>query len=88
MTGFLCLGKSDEQRAAAGLACLLCVQLGSGIESEEMYKTLAPILKKILCDASASVQARQAVSKKLVLGMKKCKWMPCIPYCSDVCVGT
>nr|XP_028602276.1 interferon-related developmental regulator 1 [Podarcis muralis] len=53
-------GKSDEQRAAAGLACLLCVQLGSGIESEEMYKTLAPILKKILCDASASVQARQA----------------------------
>ncbi|CAI5785425.1 interferon-related developmental regulator 1 [Podarcis lilfordi] len=53
-------GKSDEQRAAAGLACLLCVQLGSGIESEEIYKTLAPILKKILCDASASVQARQA----------------------------
>ncbi|KAH0616600.1 hypothetical protein JD844_027830 [Phrynosoma platyrhinos] len=53
-------GKSDEQRAAAGLACLLCVQLGSGIESEEVFKTLAPILKKILCDGSASVQARQA----------------------------
>ncbi|XP_015270938.1 PREDICTED: interferon-related developmental regulator 1 [Gekko japonicus] len=53
-------GKSDEQRAAAGLACLLCVQLGSGIESEEIFKTLAPVLKKILCDGAASVQARQA----------------------------
>ncbi|XP_007442694.1 interferon-related developmental regulator 1 [Python bivittatus] len=53
-------GKGDEQRAAAGLACLLCVQLGSGIESEEVFKTLAPLLKKILCDVSASTQARQA----------------------------
>ncbi|XP_060100867.1 interferon-related developmental regulator 1 [Heteronotia binoei] len=53
-------GKSDEQRAAAGLACLLCVQLGSGMESEEIFKTLAPVLKKILCDGAASVQARQA----------------------------
>ncbi|KAM6436547.1 interferon-related developmental regulator 1 [Liasis olivaceus] len=53
-------GKGDEQRAAAGLACLLCVQLGSGIESEEVFKTLAPLLKKILCDDSASTQARQA----------------------------
>uniref|UniRef100_A0A8D0GJC8 Interferon-related developmental regulator 1 n=1 Tax=Sphenodon punctatus TaxID=8508 RepID=A0A8D0GJC8_SPHPU len=53
-------GKSEEQRAAAGLACLLCVQLGSGIESEEIFKTLSPILKKILCDGTASIQARQA----------------------------
>nr|XP_020666107.1 interferon-related developmental regulator 1 [Pogona vitticeps] len=53
-------GKSEEQRAAAGLACLLCVQLGSGIESEEVFKTLAPVLKKILLDGSASIQARQA----------------------------
>ncbi|XP_054844344.1 interferon-related developmental regulator 1 [Eublepharis macularius] len=53
-------GKSDEQCAAAGLACLLCVQLGSGIESEEVFKTLAPVLKKILGDGAASIQARQA----------------------------
>ncbi|XP_039177643.1 interferon-related developmental regulator 1 isoform X2 [Crotalus tigris] len=53
-------GKGDEQRAATGLACLLCIQLGSGIESEEVFKTLAPVLKKILCDVSASTQARQA----------------------------
>uniref|UniRef100_K7FZ32 Interferon-related developmental regulator 1 n=1 Tax=Pelodiscus sinensis TaxID=13735 RepID=K7FZ32_PELSI len=53
-------GKSDEQSAAAGLACLLCVQLGSGIESEEVLKTLGPVLKKIICDGTASIQARQA----------------------------
>ncbi|XP_026568874.1 interferon-related developmental regulator 1 isoform X4 [Pseudonaja textilis] len=53
-------GKGDEQCAAAGLACLLCIQLGSGIESEEVFKTLAPLLKKILCDVSASTKARQA----------------------------
>ncbi|ETE58325.1 Interferon-related developmental regulator 1, partial [Ophiophagus hannah] len=53
-------GKGDEQCAATGLACLLCIQLGSGIESEEVFKTLAPLLKKILCDVSASMKARQA----------------------------
>uniref|UniRef100_A0A098LY02 Interferon-related developmental regulator 1 n=1 Tax=Hypsiglena sp. JMG-2014 TaxID=1550645 RepID=A0A098LY02_9SAUR len=53
-------GKGDEQCAAAGLACLLCIQLGSGIESEEVFKTLAPLLKKILCDVSANTKARQA----------------------------
>ncbi|NXW08131.1 IFRD1 regulator, partial [Fregetta grallaria] len=53
-------GKSDEQCAAAGLACLLCVQMGSGIESEEIFKTLGPVLKKIVCDGTASIQARQA----------------------------
>lgn len=55
-------GKSDEQRAAAALASVLCVQLGPGIESEEVLKTLGPILKKIICDGAASVQARQTVS--------------------------
>uniref|UniRef100_A0A8C3IRJ2 Interferon related developmental regulator 1 n=1 Tax=Chrysemys picta bellii TaxID=8478 RepID=A0A8C3IRJ2_CHRPI len=50
----------DEQSAAARLACLLCVQLGSGIESEEILKTLGPVLKKIICDGTASIQARQA----------------------------
>lgn len=52
-------GKSDEQRAAAALASVLCIQLGPGIESEEVLKTLGPILKKIICDGAASVQARQ-----------------------------
>lgn len=55
-------GKGDEQRAAASLACLLCIQLGSGIESEEVFKTLKPVFKNILADGSANIQARQAVS--------------------------
>uniref|UniRef100_A0A8C6U1C5 Interferon-related developmental regulator 1 n=1 Tax=Neogobius melanostomus TaxID=47308 RepID=A0A8C6U1C5_9GOBI len=50
-------GKGEEQRAAASLACLLCIQLGSGIESEEVLKTLKPVFKNILADGSASVQA-------------------------------
>lgn len=59
---FTLTGKGDEQRAAASLACLLCIQLGSGIESEEVFKTLKPIFKNILADGSANIQARQAVS--------------------------
>ncbi|NXE62939.1 IFRD1 regulator, partial [Calcarius ornatus] len=68
-------GKSDEQCAAAGLACLLCVQMGSGIESEEIFKTLGPVLKKIVCDGTASIQARQAVSMK---------WICCFIVTDDI----
>ncbi|XP_012312435.1 interferon-related developmental regulator 1 isoform X3 [Aotus nancymaae] len=52
-------GKSDEQRAAAALASVLSIQLGPGIESEEILKTLGPVLKKIICDGAASIQVRQ-----------------------------
>lgn len=60
-------GKGEEQRAAASLACLLCIQLGSGIESEEVFKSLKPIFKNILSDGTANVQARQAVATSLGL---------------------
>uniref|UniRef100_A0A3Q2SMZ3 Interferon-related developmental regulator 1 n=1 Tax=Fundulus heteroclitus TaxID=8078 RepID=A0A3Q2SMZ3_FUNHE len=60
-------GKGEEQRAAASLACLLCIQLGSGIESEEVFKTLKPVFKNILADGSANIQARQAVATSLGL---------------------
>ncbi|KAM9772115.1 interferon-related developmental regulator 1 [Syngnathus typhle] len=60
-------GKGEEQRAAASLACLLCIQLGSGIESEEVLKTLKPIFKNILADGSANMQGRQAVATSLGL---------------------
>uniref|UniRef100_A0A8C1VYC1 Interferon-related developmental regulator 1 n=1 Tax=Cyprinus carpio TaxID=7962 RepID=A0A8C1VYC1_CYPCA len=53
-------GKGVEQCAAASLACLLCIQLGSGIESEEVFKTLKPVFKTILNDGAANIQARQA----------------------------
>lgn len=60
-------GKGEEQRAAASLACLLCIQLGSGIESEEVFKSLKPIFKNILSDGTANIQARQAVATSLGL---------------------
>ncbi|XP_076008222.1 interferon-related developmental regulator 1 [Genypterus blacodes] len=60
-------GKGEEQRAAASLACLLCIQLGSGIESEEVFKTLKPIFKTILADGTANLQARHAVATSLGL---------------------
>eukprot|EP00079_Xenopus_tropicalis_P033788 XP_017947559.1 PREDICTED: interferon-related developmental regulator 1 isoform X1 [Xenopus tropicalis] len=60
-------GKSEEQQVAAALACLLCCQLGSGIESEEVFRTIAPVLKSIVCDRSASTQARQACATYLGL---------------------
>ncbi|XP_068132609.1 interferon-related developmental regulator 1 isoform X2 [Hyperolius riggenbachi] len=60
-------GKGEEQCVAAALACLLCCQLGSGIESEEVFKTLAPVLKTIISDRSASTQARQACATYLGL---------------------
>ncbi|KAI1882228.1 hypothetical protein AGOR_G00248530 [Albula goreensis] len=58
-------GKGEEQRAAASLACLLCIQLGSGIESEEVFKTLKPVFKNILLDGTANIQARQACATSL-----------------------
>ncbi|TSK13230.1 Interferon-related developmental regulator 1 [Bagarius yarrelli] len=60
-------GKGEEQSAAASLACLLCIQLGSGIESEEVFKTLKPIFKTILTDGSANILARQACATSLGL---------------------
>uniref|UniRef100_A0A4W5NJW1 Interferon-related developmental regulator 1 n=1 Tax=Hucho hucho TaxID=62062 RepID=A0A4W5NJW1_9TELE len=60
-------GKGQEQRAAASLACLLCIQLGSGVESEEVFKTLKPIFKNILLDGAANIQARQACATSLGL---------------------
>ncbi|KAJ8249789.1 hypothetical protein COCON_G00230050 [Conger conger] len=58
-------GKGEEQAAAASLACLLCLQLGSGIESEEVFKTLKPVFKSILNDGTANIQARQACATSL-----------------------
>ncbi|XP_066524250.1 interferon-related developmental regulator 1 isoform X2 [Hoplias malabaricus] len=60
-------GKGEEQCAAASLACLLCIQLGSGIESEEVFKTLKPIFKNLLSDGAANIQARQACATSLGL---------------------
>ena len=53
-------GKTEEQAAAAVCSVLLAVQLGA--PDEELYNTMAPPLKVILSDDSASLEARAAVS--------------------------
>ncbi|PIO23966.1 hypothetical protein AB205_0022810, partial [Aquarana catesbeiana] len=77
-------GKGEEQRIAAALACLLCCQLGSGSESEEVFKTLSPILKTIICDRGASIQARQAVSTDFIHLLKHLPKLPRLLSCEDV----
>ena len=63
-------GKGEEQRAVASLACLLCIQLGSDVESEEVFKTLKAQFITILADSSANIQARQTVATSL--GLVRC----------------
>ena len=56
-------GKSEEQAQAAFCLVLLCVQMGAGDESEEIFKQLRSMLTTVLSDSSASLKARTAVSK-------------------------
>uniref|UniRef100_W5LKC0 Interferon-related developmental regulator 2 n=1 Tax=Astyanax mexicanus TaxID=7994 RepID=W5LKC0_ASTMX len=58
-------GGGEEQAAAATLCALLCVQLGGGVEGEEGFKTLCPILGSILSDSCASLSARQSCARAL-----------------------
>lgn len=59
----LCAGGAEEQAAAATVFSLLCIQLGGGDEAEEGFKMLRPILTATLIDNSASIAARQSVSR-------------------------
>uniref|UniRef100_A0A671M4P0 Interferon-related developmental regulator 2-like n=1 Tax=Sinocyclocheilus anshuiensis TaxID=1608454 RepID=A0A671M4P0_9TELE len=53
-------GGGEEQATAATVCALLCVQLGGGVEGEEGFKMLRPILSSILIDSCASLPARQS----------------------------
>ena len=55
-------GKGEEQAQAAFCLVLLCVQMGAGNESEEIFKQLRSMLTTVLSDSSASLKARTAVS--------------------------
>lgn len=57
-------GKGEEQSLAASVLTLLCLQMGSGPEGEEVFRSLKPLLISILTDSSASPIARQSVSSK------------------------
>ena len=56
-------GKGEEQALAAVCSSLLLVQLGSFEGTDELYKSLQPILQVIMLDGSASLKARSAVSR-------------------------
>lgn len=54
-------GKGEEQALAATVLTLLCLQMGSGPEGEEVFCNLKPLLVSILTDSTASPSARQSV---------------------------
>ncbi|XP_053325769.1 interferon-related developmental regulator 2 isoform X2 [Spea bombifrons] len=60
-------GKEEEQSLAATVLSLLCIQLGSGPEGEEVFRCLKPLLISILTDSSAGVSARQSCAASLGL---------------------
>ncbi|KAM4021854.1 interferon-related developmental regulator 2 isoform 1-T1 [Anomaloglossus baeobatrachus] len=60
-------GKDEEQSLAAAVLSLLCVQLGSGSEGEDVFHCMKPILVSILTDSSAGVAARQGCASALGL---------------------
>ncbi|XP_036189377.1 interferon-related developmental regulator 2 isoform X4 [Myotis myotis] len=61
-------GKAEEQALAAALLGLLCVQLGPGPKSEELFHGLQPLLVSVLTDAAASPSARLHCASALGLG--------------------
>lgn len=54
-------GRGMEQVAAAQLATLLCIQLGSGDMTDQVCRDLSPILTFIVNDNSMGVTARSKV---------------------------
>ncbi|KAM9325829.1 interferon-related developmental regulator 2 [Gastrophryne carolinensis] len=60
-------GKEEEQSLAATLLSLLCIQLGSGSEGEEVFHSLRNLLISILTDSSAGASARQSCASALGL---------------------
>ncbi|CAH2312549.1 interferon-related developmental regulator 2 [Pelobates cultripes] len=60
-------GKEEEQSLAATVLSLLCLQLGSDPEGEEVFRCLKPLLISILTDTSAGLSARQSCATSLGL---------------------
>lgn len=60
-------GKGEEQALAGTVLTLLCLQMGSGPEGEEMFRSLKPLLISVLTDSTASPGARQSVRPGLFL---------------------
>ncbi|NXP41677.1 IFRD2 regulator, partial [Leiothrix lutea] len=58
-------GKGEEQALAGTVLTLLCLQMGSGPEGEEVFCNLKPLLVSILTDSTASPSARQSCATAL-----------------------
>uniref|UniRef100_A0A8C3VJY9 Interferon related developmental regulator 2 n=1 Tax=Catharus ustulatus TaxID=91951 RepID=A0A8C3VJY9_CATUS len=55
-------GKGEEQALAGTVLTLLCLQMGSGPEGEEVFRSLKPLLISVLTDSTASPSARQSLT--------------------------
>ncbi|KFV73816.1 Interferon-related developmental regulator 2, partial [Dryobates pubescens] len=58
-------GKGEEQALAGTVLTLLCLQVGSGPEGEELFHSLKPLLISVLTDSTASPGARQSGARAL-----------------------
>ncbi|NXL64372.1 IFRD2 regulator, partial [Chordeiles acutipennis] len=58
-------GKGEEQALAGTVLTLLCLQMGSSLEGEEVFRSLKPLLVSILTDSTASPGARQSCATAL-----------------------
>ncbi|KAM7095886.1 interferon-related developmental regulator 2 isoform 1-T1 [Ciconia maguari] len=58
-------GKGEEQALAGTVLTLLCLQMGSGPEGEEVFRSLKPLLISVLTDSMASPGARQSCATAL-----------------------
>uniref|UniRef100_A0A8C6ZHE8 Interferon related developmental regulator 2 n=1 Tax=Nothoprocta perdicaria TaxID=30464 RepID=A0A8C6ZHE8_NOTPE len=58
-------GKGEEQALAGAVLTLLCLQMGSGVEAEQLFRSLRPLLVSILTDGAASPVARQSCAAAL-----------------------
>ncbi|XP_067127167.1 interferon-related developmental regulator 1 [Centruroides vittatus] len=58
-------GKGDEQGSAALLTASICIQLGVGSDSEEIFLELQPYLVKVLLDPTALPETRQKCATAL-----------------------
>ncbi|NXD99730.1 IFRD2 regulator, partial [Chaetorhynchus papuensis] len=58
-------GKGEEQALAGTVLTLLCLQMGSGPEGEEVFCSLKPLLVSVLTDSTASPSARQSCATAL-----------------------
>ena len=55
-------GRGEEQALSAFNLVLEVLQLGTGVDTEQMYEELKPVMSVIIQDTTAPVKARGAVS--------------------------